>query len=74
MSWAQDKKKLRMISVVMGSVGTGAVTLAFPFSGRESVAPAASTSSVLVLVYERRFDQASTAIATTMIAPLTMSW
>ena len=47
----------------------------FPFLLQARVrAPAASTPSVLELVYVRRFDQASTATATTMIAPLTMSW
>jgi hypothetical protein len=39
MSCAQDWKKLRMISVVIGSVVAGAVTLDFPFSfsGRNSL-------------------------------------
>ena len=68
------QKKLRMISVVMGSVVTGAVTSAFPLRRTIHCAPATSTSSVLVSAYERRFDQASIATATTMIAPLTMSW
>jgi hypothetical protein len=64
-----------MISVVIGSVVTGDVTLVFPFSGHVAVAhPLPLRPLILVLTYERRFDQASIATATTMIAPLTMSW